>query len=1292
MQPRQSGPWPCLNGHVLLLAATIAAGGLLLDRAAVMAQVQRGMSAPGIFSADLDIPFVGFDKAPVVPGMEPGDMAGGNRVQVLQALLAGRELPPNADGSPLTEQQQQAAKLLQQHVGVEQLPRSPGYVVQMLADRAAAGNAAEEPPGSETPEDGAGVEKIQRFYRQVVTSDWKAVKEYLAELPEDVGPRVYNHLLILLLPAVMLPDEIPLLADASPVELGEPQLEVLGQLLARSLARVGKPSTMLAAIAEGTERLGGSDPKRRLAAARVLIAAGMLAEAGPYLPKLEDVLREKNAELINLHARYQQMVGARKSDPQANRRAWELTQTVVNLPDVAQRPRSEALRRTLVLMPLMPEELVSAWLRKVFTDEPALGMRILAQVVQHVESSFAGKHYQLRLESLKVKRQVVNELLAAVEAGDEPWSTAIKMMMLGWLNEAQYTVGMHGQGFDHGAPESPESCEESGESGGHSASLAMMLAAHQGSEIRPLPPMLLFPLCPSESWCRAVDADMAQEVRRLSGKMAAIAGDREQTFAAIRHFATSEPKLAQRLAQRYVVAWLARLGGQDGDERQYLLAGHFGHGISSPYRSMPSGYGGRGESGIPLTRARQVRNLAAFADLLRAIEALHVPPLDAALLVSGLDACHSPAEVYRDEDLQRVFGNPDDLRPEITGRLVSAIRTKLARQWRMPEVQQQMNTRRTDQEHVAEVKRGYELAVRLAGGAMEKHPDRVELAALLAAVYFDQAEFLYGQKVDLQTYTAIRDRAFATYRQAARAYADLLPQLPPEKQSAGVFQQWFQSAMGASDLAYLTRQARPDRDQIEQIAAAIGDLGDGDLADGAADRHLGMFGKAISDSIDEVPPHLKPHYLREALRILGEHPSGEQARKLLRLYDELLGEIELHLAVDGPAEVGYGQPFGLRLSIRCTNALGRESGGFTSLLQKSHAASTGQEIDNQEKIEQIIQEKLGESFEIDAICFHDPNVTPRGFGRRGWRETPLAYLLVRSKDPSVDRIPVVHVDLAFSDGAGVVLLPVTSQVVLIDSRDPHPDLRPVSDVELKQVLDDRRLGQGPVRLEVIATAKGLIPDLDRLLDAGDGAVPGFAISDVEDHGLELASLDVAGDQVQPLCRRRWLVDLEPTGETAVEQFAFLRAKDLPAALAYQRYDDADIVDAAAVVPLRTGVAARRTWLWLGLGLGSLLLAVAVAMVCRFRLRRSQQADGPVYGRPDPLTPFSLLVLLRRIHGDLAPDLPAGERRDLAETIDDLEQQFFRAGAETSEAPDLGAVLDRWLRRTANGRTQTAHAS
>ena len=91
------------------------------------------------------------------------------------------------------------------------------------------------------------------------------------------------------------------LADASPAgKLDDQQLALLGHLLQRSRTDLGVPRAALQRLRAGTAKLGGNDPAKRQAAARMLSEAGMIDIAQSYLPPMPEIVRSKDLHVLNL--------------------------------------------------------------------------------------------------------------------------------------------------------------------------------------------------------------------------------------------------------------------------------------------------------------------------------------------------------------------------------------------------------------------------------------------------------------------------------------------------------------------------------------------------------------------------------------------------------------------------------------------------------------------------------------------------------------------------------------------------------------------------------------------------------------------------------------------------------------------------------------------------------------------------------------------------------------------------------------------------------------------------------
>ena len=151
--------------------------------------------------------------------------------------------------------------------------------------------------------------------------------------------------------------------------------------------------------------------------------------------------------------------------------------------------------------------------------------------------------------------------------------------------------------------------------------------------------------------------------------------------------------------------------------------------------------------------------------------------------------------------------------------------------------------------------RGYDLAGRLLAPVIAADPPAGPRAAA-GPLSFDLAKFLYGQNADLKKYTLTATAPSAASARRRGSTPRLFRTCPRTQQSVAVYRQWFQSALGASDLAYLTRQDRPDLDEIGRVAAAMRRLGGSGRR--ATPPHVRRGGRGLDGRVAAAPETALP--------------------------------------------------------------------------------------------------------------------------------------------------------------------------------------------------------------------------------------------------------------------------------------------------------------------------------------------------------------------------------------------------------------------------------------------------
>ena len=289
--------------------------------------------------------------------------------------------------------------------------------------------------------------------------------------------------------------------------------------------------------------------------------------------------------------------------------------------------------------------------------------------------------------------------------------------------------------------------------------------------------------------------------------------------------------------------------------------------------------------------------------------------------------------------------------------------------------------------------------------------------------------------------------------------------------------------------------------------------------------------------------------------------------------------------------------------------------------------------------------------------------------------TPYAYLLLKARGPQVDKLPSFKLDLDFLDTSGYVILPIETPAVPLDASPDRGELRPLKKLQITQTLDERQAADGKLVLEVKATAQGLVPGLDDLLELEPDD---FEITKTDDEGVSVSKFDQESDETVVVSERTWLIAMQakPDLPQRPETFHFGTTRVDSAEVTYQRYVDADLKEVDQVVSLEQKYGEpRRRWPWVVLA--AVVIVSGLAVAGRRLTRRRGPAAPTGFQVPDQITPFTVLGLLRAIHDNDGLSEPA--RQELVASINRIERFYFGKDAAEQE-PDLKSLAQQWVQR------------
>ncbi len=1155
------------------------------------------------------------------------------------------------------------------------------------------------PAGTATPAPAPdpNAEAVAGLRRAVATGRWAEVGTFLAEKlkePPDAAKQAYQHILDSLAadprqqqmqqmqqqaragvatsismpqPMMMMegggqqfpafrqfqlihPADVLALADICPGEIDQPVIDRLGGLLSTSFQLGDRPEAMLDALDAGTTALGGADPAKRLLAARLILASGQPIHVGRFLPSLDETLAANDVERLNLLAVHFLGMHQQDGQPVMLEHAWQATQAVLAVPDAALAARQEALRRAMELAPRVQATLGEKWLVESFTTEPARGLEILATIGAIISRDRMNFQAETRQTNLELQHRVVTTLLANAPERAVDWSAPLTVLALNWQQEAKWS-----QERDLSTQRGPQmQYDPFGNVYFSNYDYQQQMQMQQQRGPMPIPSGRLIDLRPGDPWLERIEPSLRPAVLAQTIELFLKVNEPEAAFPLIESVSSSLKDEGRRLAGRFLDVWTEKHDPNSSRRRTNRFMYIYGYNPQA--------------DGIPLTRSQQDRNLKELAGWVTRLRALPIDSLDETKIAEAFVKTHSLAEVYRLEDMQTVFGPLGAMKPDTLASLVQTMRTNLGSVWRAPQIQQDAKTKRTDKDIQAELLRGYSTALDALESALIAHPSHWGLRLAHSTIAFDQITFENSLSRD-SDFMARREQAFAGFQRAAELYAAALPTLEAKDQSAQVYLQWFYASLGACDLEAVKFEYPEAPKQIPLIRDALAAL-----PGEASQKHLTEFANALSTRMSAVQPELKHRYLGAGLQIAGDHERAREARDLYNYYQDLVTEVQLVTRIDGADVIGTS-PFGLFVEIRHTKQIEREAGGFQKYLQNQQGGyyyNFGRPPENyREKFEEAARQALQESFEILSCTFHTDKIVSRGTDQDGWRVTPYAYLLLKTKGPQVDAIPPLKLNLDFLDTSGFAVLPVASSRIVVDAgKSAAP--RPASRIEVRQILDERKSRDGVLVLEVRATAQGLVPDLGSLLAFPPGD---FEITETEDQGVHVTQLDAEADENSALSERLWNLTYRPKSGlgSPPRTFAFGTPNDPAIEVSHFRYADADLAQVAPVVDLLESYS-RRGFPW-GWTFAALALAGAIGSLLIWRRQQRPVAAPPTtFSLPDDINPLTVLGLLRRIREHAS--LPSPHLGELDQTITDLEAHYFAPNG--SPHADLDQTARRWI--------------
>ncbi|MGK0299684.1 MAG: hypothetical protein ACI89X_000552, partial [Planctomycetota bacterium] len=1173
--------------------------------------------------------------------------------------------------------------------------------------------------------------EMEMLQRDITLSRWGKLADFLASLPEKDQVAAYEHVLTVLprhpnKPRSNLPtnlqernrfsfEEAFMLAGMAPKGFDKKQVKKLTPIVQRAIQD--------GSVVEELIRLLGvevSKPKEamrmdRREVAMLLSSLKMELELGPFLPTVTEAEKSDDREALNLRARYSLAMYAKEQRTSWLEEAWNATQSALAKGEIGKEEKEEALRRAVELAPKVNEELGPAWLADSFTARPERGMEIIATIGGQVATGFQkkGTDTRYRAAGLELQKTAVEALLRVAPKLADEWRPTLAVLASSWVQEAAHS----------NTNSKTSSFGSYMERDAYGNIFYRNRRMGGGGRVLAIEPADLMKSQPGPKWAALLNEELLPHFTTVSAQLWLKVNEYEKAFPFIEKLAETNPRKAKELADEFLRVWKTN---NNPNANRYSNSYMFMYGFETRRNSIPLTRSKQVRNlrelakyverlrGLPIDGVDPKLLMQAFiaahssAEVYRldTIEEVFgdIGDLDPIVLSTLIGTMRGNlATVWRIPAVQQAAKTRRSQREmlgqvakgyETAGEIIEESLKSKGRHWALLVARA---TLRHDQNNFAqEMKRDHSLADvgkslfegLLGGKSLPKEMRAVfdslmaeaakgmkpgdVLAALrkgLSAADYElmRAALEKEERKAQETFASIRREAFEHFAEAAEHYASVVPGLTPAEESELPFTMWFYAALGASDLGAINEKqvvAKPQLDMIKEALAA--------LPEGSRERHQDRFANLLFTRMSSIKPQVKFRYLQAGFEITGDNEKTKEAQTIWAYYQDLLTELRLDVVVDGSTSIGT-EKFGVRVDIMHSKELGRESGGFkkyaTNQNNGSNPFNYGRPTENyREKFHEAAIAALRENFELLSITFNSENMDPVTDDDPDWQRSSYAYMLLKARGPHVDRIPPLKLDLDFLDQSGFVILPIGSSPVRVDASGDQV-VRPCTGLEVTQLLDERKIDEGKVTLEVKAKGRGMVPDLKEFLKL---EMPGFVVKDTRDEGASVVRFSQDQDSVDT--ERVWLLSLEPEDGATPGTFRFGESIIEGLEPVYQRYNDADLETVTADVALRRAISANNpVWAWV-----LLVLSIVGYIVWFFfpASRKEPESEAQALRMPEQLTAFSVLALLEKIR--FAAPLAESQKEQLDVEVQRIQSSHF--GKHGDDGIELEKIARHWLSR------------